>query len=391
MISIIVINWNKSALTRTCLKNIYSQTTDVDYEIIVVDNGSDPEELKSLQQCCQDFGAKLIELNQNLYFGEANNIGAEAAQGEILLLLNNDVVVPAGYIQPLLAVLNSAHKAGAVGPKFVYPSGDLQEAGAYVRADGWTIQHGKMSGPAESISSRGPHIVDYCSAACLLIRRDTFLAAGGFDPLFDPAYFEDVDLMLRMRSKGLLTYLCTDVTVVHHENMTSRDVWDQKRFEGLIGENHRKFIGRWGDYISRRLFADVEMPTFDGVSWAPVSESPSNLPVVVIQGPGLVRQTQEWSEIVVLASRLSFDHHVVLAAEEACSRCRILTLAKQAGVDLGSFSIRRSSNVDAKPNVTVLAVNSTTPKVVTIISGPEYKRTRVIDTLELLGWSRQNA
>jgi GT2 family glycosyltransferase len=384
MISIIIINWNKAALTRTCLENVCSNTTGVDYEIIVVDNGSDIDEIASLRQCCADFGAKLVELNQNLYFGEANNIAAEAASGDILLLLNNDVIVPAGYAQPLLDVLNSAYKAGAVGPKFVYPNGELQEAGAYIRADGWTIQHGKTSGPVESIASHGPHIVDYCSAACLLIDRDTFLAAGGFDPLFDPAYFEDVDLMLRLGAQGLFTYLCTDVTVVHHENVTSREVWDQKRFESLIAENHKKFTGRWGGYIGRRLFADVEMPSFGSISWTPVPESLPNLPVVVIEGPGLVQQIDEWSEIVILAGQLSSAYHVIFAAEEACSRCRILTLAIRAGVSLGSFTIRRKSDIKAGSNDLVIAVRSA--KAAEILAGPEPHRDQMRGLLTTLGW-----
>jgi GT2 family glycosyltransferase len=384
MISIVIVNWNKAELTRICLENISRKTTGIKYEIIVVDNGSGIEEIEALRKHCSEYDARLIELSQNLYFGEANNIGAEAAHGEILLLLNNDVVVPDGYLQPLLNVLNSAYKAGAVGPKFVYPNGELQEAGAYIRADGWTIQHGKTSGPAELIASCGPHIVDYCSAACLLIRRETFLAAGGFDPLFDPAYFEDVDLMLKLRSKGLLTYLCADVTVVHHENMTSRKVWDQKRFEGVIAENHKKFMGRWGDYIGRRLFVDVEIPTFDEISWTPTPEPPPNLPRVVIEGHGIVRQTQEWSEIVVLASRLSSDYHVVFAADEACSRCRIFTLGSRAGVRLGSFAIRRRSDVEARLNNSVISARSVKSTAVLAVAEPHLERVR--DALESLGW-----
>jgi GT2 family glycosyltransferase len=368
-VSIIILNWNRSSLTRDCLLHIQKHTSGVPYEIIIVDNGSSPDEVDLLRTICREHNARLIELNQNLYFGEANNIAAEAAQGEILLLLNNDVTVGAGYIQPLIKVLNEAYLAGAVGPKFIYPNGKLQEAGGYIRPDGWTIQYGKTSAPADAITARGPHIVDYCSAACLLLRRDVFLRAGGFDPLFDPAYFEDVDLMLRIRSMGLFTYLCADVTVVHHENATSKEVWDQESLSSVIITNHRRFVERWGNYVRHRLFTEVEMPVFAPLSWTPAAAVTTDIPTIVMQGTGLVEQTAEWTSIIILASKLAVDHHVVFAAEEACSRCRIFTLADRAGVALGSFSITRTSNLALRSSDTFVNLSIDAQRGFRIVSG----------------------
>jgi GT2 family glycosyltransferase len=356
MISVLIVNWNRAALTRMCLESLRQNTTGVSYEIIVVDNGSNVDQLEQVRDCCTQFEARLIELGHNVYFGEANNIAAEAARGEILLLLNNDVVVPAGYVEPLLNTLSQAYSAGAVGPKFVYPDGQLQEAGAYVRSDGWPIQHGKENPPVDLISSNGPHIVDYCSAACLMIRREVFLEAGGFDPMFDPAYFEDVDLMLRLRSTGLFTYLCTDVTVIHYENTTSREVWDQKRFEAVLGANHQRFTNRWGSYVSRRLFEEVEMPTFRDISWTPAPAAARSTAAVVIHGPGQVQHNQAWLYIIALAAKVSANHNVVLAPEVPCSRCRVLTLAREAGVVFSNFSIMRESDVELRPEDTMISV-----------------------------------
>jgi len=368
-VSIIILNWNRTALMRECLEHVRKHTTGISYEIVVIDNGSEQAEVEQLRHICGEHDARLIELNRNLYCGEANNIGAEAAHGEILLLLNNDVTVGPGYVQPLLQTLREAYCAGAVGPKFVYPNGQLQEAGAYIRPDGWTIQYGKTSPPAEAITAKGSHIVDYCSAACLLIRRDVFLRAGGFDPLFDPAYFEDADLMLRLRSSGLFTYLCADVAVVHHENATSREVWDQEGLNSVIAANHRKFVERWGAYVSRRLFTDVEMPSFAPLPWTPAPDAPPGLPTIVMRGSGLVGQTGEWLEIVTLASRLASDHHVIFAAEEACSRCRILTLAARAQVSLGSFSIARSADLEEQHSHTSATLGIGENSALEILSG----------------------
>lgn len=116
-------------MTQECLASVRTHTQNVAYEIIVVDNGSKPDELPVVRDACDLHGARLIELNQNLFFGEANNIGVEAARGGTILLLNNDVLVTPGYIAPLLHVLETAHRAGAVGAELRYPDGRLQEAG----------------------------------------------------------------------------------------------------------------------------------------------------------------------------------------------------------------------------------------------------------------------
>jgi GT2 family glycosyltransferase len=386
-VSILIVNWNKSDLTQACLESIAENTTGVSYEVVVVDNGSSTDQIASLRQVCATYQARLVELNQNLYFGEANNIAAEAARGSTLLLLNNDVIVPPGYILPLLDTLNKAHRAGAVGPKFIYPDGRLQEAGAYIRPDGWSIQHGKADEPADVMITGGPHIVDYCSAACLLIHRDTFLSTGGFDPLFDPAYFEDADFMFKLRSRGLFTYLCTDVTVVHYENATSSEVWDRRRLDTVTLKNHQRFMERWGAYVSRRLYADVEMPRFEPISWSPAPENASHLPIVVVKGPGLIRQTQEWLDIVALASKLGREHHIVFAVEEACSRCRVLTLANRSGVQLGDFSITRTSEYEARPQETVLSFRNGASGVLELVSAAGPRLTQVRVSLEAMGWS----
>lgn len=386
-LSIIIVNWNKSDLTRTCLKSIAENTSGVSYEVLVVDNGSDADEIASLRQVCTGYQARLIELKQNLFFGEANNIGAEFARGATLLLLNNDVIVPAGYILPLLQTLHNAHCAGAVGPKFIYPNGQLQEAGAYIRPDGWSIQHGKAAAPAAAISMDGPHIVDYCSAACLLIRRDVFLRAGGFDPLFDPAYFEDADLMFRLRSRGLFTYLCTDVTVVHYENATSSEVWDRRRLDEVTIANHRRFMERWGGYVSKRLSTVAEMPRFEEILWTAEDEASLDLPVVRIHGPGQVRHSQEWAEIIILASRLAAEHHIEFVADEFCSRCRVFTLASRAGVKLGSFSIARSSAVETRPEDTTISLRAGVQKTVELISASGPRLDHIRNALQATGLS----
>src|SRR5215831_16293744 len=90
-VSIIILNWNKSALTLNCVESV-KRYTRTRYEIIVVDNGSDPLELAAIKAGL-DQQVRLISLSRNMFFGEGNNIAVEAAHGKFVLFLNNDVTI----------------------------------------------------------------------------------------------------------------------------------------------------------------------------------------------------------------------------------------------------------------------------------------------------------
>ena len=387
-LSIIVLNCNLGKITRECLASIRKHTSGVNYEIIVVDNGSNPDEKLIVRRACDLFGARLIELNHNVFFGEANNIGVEAARGQFILLLNNDILVTPGYILPMLHALKTAHRAGAVGAKLQYPNGRLQEIGGYVRPDGWTIRHGLVRVPSDILSSPGLHIVDYCSAACLLLRRKIFLEAGGFDPLFDPAYFEDVDLMLRLRANGLFTYCCAAVSVIHKEGETSKAIWNKKRRATILQGNHRKFVERWGGFIERRVFSAVTPPRFEPINWSPKSNPATQAPLVFLRGPGLIRPDRTWFHIFRIAGALPENIHVVFVADEACSRCRIFVMARNWEQRLGRFSIQRSSDFNRRSDDTVIVLSATNQGGIDIASGSGPLLSRVKDLLDYTNSSK---
>jgi GT2 family glycosyltransferase len=247
-VSIIIANRNRADLTLNCVDAVAKHTDDGLYEIVVVDNGSAANEVEMLIRASPHL-FRIIALNRNAFFGEANNIGVEDAAGEYILFLNNDVIVTHGWLDQLLTALNNEFRAGAVGSKFLFPDGKLQEAGAYIRADGWTVQlgGGAMRLPPGYVDTT--QVVDYCSAACLLMRKSDFLSLGGFDPIFDPAYFEDCDLAVRLRSRGLFTYYCGRAVVYHHVGATSGREWTTDQRNAIISVNHDKFVKRWSGFF----------------------------------------------------------------------------------------------------------------------------------------------
>lgn len=107
-VSLVIINWNKSALTLDCLRSIAEHTRSVPQEVIVVDNGSAADEIEILKQGCADKPVNLIWLRHNRSFGEANNIGVEAASAKYVLLVNNDVTFTQSHLETSCAPCKAA-------------------------------------------------------------------------------------------------------------------------------------------------------------------------------------------------------------------------------------------------------------------------------------------
>jgi GT2 family glycosyltransferase len=357
-VSIVIVNLNLAALTFDCVKSILAHTERDLYEIIVVDNGSAAAEAETLVQASHQL--KLVRLDRNMFFGEASNIGAEYGNGDYVLFLNNDVTVTAGWLDALLAVLNTEYRAGAVGPKIVRPNGELQEAGCVVRPDGWGVQIGKsgMVLPPSFIDET--RITDYCSGACLLMRRKVFLDLGGFDPIFDPAYFEDVDLSTRLRSIGLFTYYCGASIVHHEESVTSNRIWSAEQRRQHIAVNHDRLVKRWGRYLNERIHNDVEPEPLGSIMWEPEGTS-SGKDVVVLYSAKPLNMSILCQSLLRVAAAFQCYCDVIVATDETYSRCRVYSLCRELGVALTSFKLRKISDVDPATCRLIVAVEKDLP------------------------------
>jgi GT2 family glycosyltransferase len=342
-VSILIVNFNQGDLTLDCVRSIQRHTERERYEIVVVDNGSDAAEAAKLAQA--RLGFEFVPLRRNLFFGEANNIAAERATGEYLLLINNDILVTPGWFDPLLATLQTQDRAGAVGAKFVFPDGRLLEAGAAVAPDGWSMQIGRSGATFPQTFVNETRIVDYCSAACLLMRRRDFLGLGGFDPIFEPAYYEDVDLAIRLRSIGLFTYYCGSSTVVHLENFTSGRIWSTQQRQSYIDRNHERLVERWGPYLRGRLESDIEPQPLAATNWE-VERSLTDAAPIVLYSPLPPDPWDEEQKLLRAAAGFEGRRDVIIASDEMFSRCRVYALCRNHGIRLTSFRVRKISDID---------------------------------------------
>lgn len=137
MISIIIINYNTSAITLNCIRSVISETKNIDYEIVLVDNAS--------TECDPDVfvdsfpGVKLVKSDKNLGFAKGNNLGIAHAKGDIILLLNSDTYFVENTLQKSLNQFNSLNKVGFFGVKMLFPDGRVQYTARKFRSVQWEL------------------------------------------------------------------------------------------------------------------------------------------------------------------------------------------------------------------------------------------------------------
>ncbi len=210
LLSVIIPVLDNAVLTRSCLQTVFECTSGA-FEVIVVDNGSGGEVATMLQEFPQ---VRVIRNEENLGFARANNQAAAVARGEILVLLNNDTEVLAGWDLPIREELASP-VVGAVGLRLLYGNRQVQHAGVAFNEEGlpWHIHRGLPEHhPAVNVRLQ-LHAV---TGACLGVRRADYYRLHGLDENFINCY-EDIDFCLRLCREGLAVVYRPDGVVLHHE------------------------------------------------------------------------------------------------------------------------------------------------------------------------------
>ncbi len=168
---------------------------------------------------------RIICLDRNGGYSTANNIAAKRAQGRLLLLLNSDVVpVVSGWLESLVAGYQGMRRPGALAPKLIYEDGSLQHAGMYFAKsmDGkyWENRHFFKGLEARFPGANEERDVPAVTGACLLISRDLYRDVGGLRGSYIQGDFEDSDLCLRLRARGLPVRYKPDISLYHLEGQS---------------------------------------------------------------------------------------------------------------------------------------------------------------------------
>lgn len=210
-VSIIIVSHNASADLERCLRSLHASPPDAAHEVVVVDNGSSDDSVRTARRWPS---VHVIVNGENVGFARATNIGIRTSVGVNLLLLNGDTVVPPGAIDRLLAELDRDSSVAVVGPRLVDGDG---------RAE---LSFGRMIGPLNELrqqsAARGDverltrerRYPDWVSGACLLVRRSDAEAVGLLDERFF-MYTEDVDFCAAVRDRERRILFAPDVEVQH--------------------------------------------------------------------------------------------------------------------------------------------------------------------------------
>jgi len=240
--SVIIPTFNNLDLTRSCLESLASHPIQTPFELIAVDNASTDGSLEFLREEEKAGNLRLIANSSNEGFARACNQGARAARGVLLLFLNNDTRVTAGWLDAMVRAAER-QQTGIVGAKLLYADGRVQHAGI-------GFINGVPDHPHRHADARAPEVnrfreLDMVTGACLLIRQELFRQLAGFDEIFRNGV-EDVDLCLRARAAGWKVVYEPQAVVYHLEGRSAG------RFNHA-GDNLRIFFERWGKSFDRQM------------------------------------------------------------------------------------------------------------------------------------------
>lgn len=225
LVSIIIVSWNSSKYIVPCLRSIHDFTSQVAYEIIVVDNASSDGTAETI---LNDFPeVRLIEAGGNLGFPRANNLGILSAEGDYLLLLNPDACFKSDVLGALLGFMQADPAVGATAPKILEKDGTIspftiRELPSLLNF--FFTEFGfRKAFPNSKIFVRGgqlewdgksPRNVSFISGAAVMIPKAVIMDTGPLDERL-PMYFEDLDMSARIRQAGRQLYVVPSAVVLH--------------------------------------------------------------------------------------------------------------------------------------------------------------------------------
>src|SRR5439155_6471405 len=214
LVSLIIPTRDRWRILERAIRSVLEKTSYAPYEMVVVDNQSrDPRTLAYLEELARDGTARVLRYDAPFNYSSINNLAVREARGEVVCLLNNDVeVIAADWLGEMVShALRPG--VGAVGAKLLYPHGSIQHAGVLLGLHGAAGHVFRLIDRDQDAYFGRPQVVQAIgavTAACLAIRKETYLRVGGLDEIELKVAFNDVDLCLKLLEAGLRNVYCPD-------------------------------------------------------------------------------------------------------------------------------------------------------------------------------------
>lgn len=271
--SVIVPTRDRVDLLAVCAKGVLEGTDWPDLELLVVDNDSvEPATRALFGTLAKDPRVRILPAPGPFNYSAINNAAVQQARGELLVFLNNDVEVgDPGWLKALAAQA-LRRDVGAAGAMLRFPDGRVQHAGV-----GLGIGLGGVAGalgvgatpgdPGPSNRLQTARCVSAVTAACLAVRREVFLAAGGFDAENLPVAFNDIDLCLKIGALGLRVVWTPGADLWHRESASRGSDLDARHAARFAGET-AWMRQRWGPVLDADPFYGLNLD-LSGGDWRP--------------------------------------------------------------------------------------------------------------------------
>jgi GT2 family glycosyltransferase len=240
--SVVVVAPDGLAFTRLCLESVLLNANDVDIELVLIDNATTDgtrEYLAALSE--RDSRVVVLRNEENRGFGPAVNQGLAAANGDVLVVLNNDTMLPPGWLMRLAAHLDRP-EIGLVGPT-TNRCGNEAEVDVTYRTYGEMVQLSVK----RAVEHAGVAFdIEVATLFCAATRRDVFEHVGFLDERFEVGLFEDDDYSERMRQAGYRVACAEDAFVHHFGEASFGELVPTGRYGELFRANKARFEEKWG-------------------------------------------------------------------------------------------------------------------------------------------------
>jgi O-antigen biosynthesis protein len=263
LISIIICTRDHATLLRKATESIHLISTYTNYEIVIVDNGSqDPEAVALLASLSKRAGTRVIRDDLSYNFSRLSNEAVAISKGEVICLLNNDIeVLTPDWLEEMLSFAIKPD-VGAVGARLWYPDGTLQHGGV-ILGFGGSSAHAHHRLPKGNPGYFGRAVLQQelsaVTGACLMVRRKVFDEVGGLDEQL-PVDFNDVDFCLRLRAAGYRNIWTPFAELIHHESATRGKHDNPEKITRFQQETHFMKM-RWGKTVEQDPFYNPNLST----------------------------------------------------------------------------------------------------------------------------------